>query len=417
MQFNDITVPPSSAADNIRQTCQEYFSKDNFRYIVTVIRDSTPRALALPLHATGFVGAFGAYSVAATLAGFTQSAHANVLVLGLLLAVYSGAELVLTPVFRRVATRVGARPVLIGGLAAFALVSAASIGAGNPVEVGLARCGQGAAAAAFSPAAAMLLARLPPAAEIDRHLRHHSTWKQLGYAAGPVLGFALVRVGGYPLLFAALAATAAAAGCWAALTVPAPQASTTSGQADPARHRTRGPTRSVIASLAGSSGALVVGIGFLPILGDRDGLTAPAIAALISALAATAVALQPLVRRAHDSGRLPDRTGAAAGLLVTGTGFVGAALLPGGAGLVCAALVIAVGVSITAPLTFRYLARTDRREHSMRAAECGYQLGATAAPLVVGALAVATTLGTGLLAMTVALAVAANGLATAARAR
>ena len=123
----------------------------------------TPGAL-LPLYAAGFVTAFGAHSIAASLGGYTDGQHASLLALGLLLAVYDGAEVVLKPVFGSLADRIGARPVLLGGLLAFAAASAAFVIAGNPAWVGLARFGQGAAAAAFSPAAGVLVARLTPPA-------------------------------------------------------------------------------------------------------------------------------------------------------------------------------------------------------------------------------------------------------------
>jgi MFS transporter, DHA1 family, tetracycline resistance protein len=115
--------------------------------------DTSPvgtRRQVLPLYAAGFVTAFGAHSIAASLGGYTHGQHASLLTLGLLLAVYDGAEVALKPVFGSLADRVGARPVLLGGLLAFAV-------AGNPAWVGLARFGQGAAAAAFSPAAGVLV--------------------------------------------------------------------------------------------------------------------------------------------------------------------------------------------------------------------------------------------------------------------
>src|SRR5690348_9971237 len=115
-----------------------------------------------PLSAAGFVTAFGAHSVAASLGGFTESGHASLLALGLLLAVYDGAEVLLKPVFGALADRIGARPVLLGGLLAFAAASAGFVVAGNAGLVGVARFGQGAAAAAFSPAAGALVARLQP---------------------------------------------------------------------------------------------------------------------------------------------------------------------------------------------------------------------------------------------------------------
>ena len=55
----------------------------------------------------------------------------------------------------------GPRPVLLGGLLGFAATSAAFVLAGNPAGLWVARFAQGAAAAAFPPAGAMI-ARLAP---------------------------------------------------------------------------------------------------------------------------------------------------------------------------------------------------------------------------------------------------------------
>ena len=105
--------------------------------------------------------------------------------LGVLLALYDGAEVLLKPVFGSLADRIGPRPVLLGGLLGFAAASAAFVLAGNAAGLGLARFAQGAAAAAFSPAAGAMIARIAPDRRRGRAFGSYGAWKGLGYTLGP----------------------------------------------------------------------------------------------------------------------------------------------------------------------------------------------------------------------------------------
>ena len=355
----------------------------------------------LPLYAAGFVTAFGAHSIAASLGGYTHAQHASLLALGVLLAVYDGAEVVLKPVFGSLADRIGARPVLLGGLLAFAAASAAFVLAGDPAWVGLARFGQGAAAAAFSPAAGVLVARLTPNTGQGRGFGRYGAWKGLGYTLGPVLGGVLIAVGGYPLLFTTLAVLGVVVAGWAVLAVPAapPLPRTRQTVADLIRRLTSpGFVRPTLA-LAAATAALSVGVGFLPVAGAGRGLGPLATGAIVSLLAAAAAVIQPRAGRARDRGRIGDRTGLAAGLALTAIGCA-AVVIPGVAGLVVAALLIGCGVGVITPIGFAHLATTaptERLGQTLGAAEVGRELGDAGGPLLVGGLAAAATLTPALL--------------------
>jgi len=367
--------------------------------------DTSPvgnRRQVLPLYAAGFVTAFGAHSIAASLGGYTHGQHASLLALGLLLAVYDGAEVALKPVFGSLADRVGARPVLLGGLLAFAVASAAFVVAGNPAWVGLARVGQGAAAAAFSPAAGVLVSRLTPQGRQGRGFGRYGAWKGLGYTLGPVLGGVLIAAGGYNLLFATLAVLGVTVAAWALLVLPIvpPLPRTRQTVADLARRLTSpGFVRPTLA-LAAATGALSVGVGFLPVIGAERDLGPLITGAMVSLLAAAAALLQPRAGRAHDDGRIGDRTGMAGGLVVTALGCA-AVLIPGVAGLLTAAVLIGVGVGLITPIGFANLAKTSQKERlgqTMGSAEVGRELGDAGGPLLVGAIAAAVTLTPALLA-------------------
>lgn len=344
-----------------------------------------------PLYAAGFTTAFGAHAIAANLGGFAPGAVTSLLVLGGLLALYDGAEVLLKPVFGTLADRVGARPVLLGGLVAFALASAVYAVADSPGWLWAARLGQGAAASAFSPAASALVARLNPAAGHGRAFGSYGFFKSIGYTLGPLLGGLLAWAGGLRLLFAVLAVLAAAVAVAAALAVPAvpplPRARQT--VLDLAR-RLIGPAfLAPTAALAAATAALSVGVGFLPVSGRVAGLGPIATGAAVSVLAACAAFAQPRAGRALDDGRLTTRSGLAAGLAVTSAGLA-AAMLPGLAGVLAAAVAIGVGTGLITPLGFAALAASTpaaRIGQTMGAAELGRELGDAGGPLLVAAVA------------------------------
>ncbi|MFC0439988.1 MFS transporter [Kutzneria buriramensis] len=367
-----------------------------------------------PLYAAGFVTAFGAHSIAASLGGYE---HGSLLTLGILLAIYDGAEIVLKPVFGAVVDRIGPRPVLLGGLLAFALASAAFVFAGEPGAVGLTRFGQGAAAAAFSPAASAMVARLAPKARHGRAFGSYGAWKGLGYALGPVLGGVLITVGGFPLLFATLAGLALAVAVWALVAVPAvePLPKVRQTVLDLARRISSPGFLRPTGTLAASTAALAVGVGFLPVQGAAAGLGTVATGAAVSVLAAAAAVVQPYAGRARDAGRLSEKVGMAAGLALAAVGFVVAAALPGLVGILVAALAIGAGTGVVTPLGFAALAAVtppERLGQTMGSAEVGRELGDAGGPLLVGGIAVAAGLAGGFLGLTAVLVVTAVAVAS-----
>lgn len=369
-----------------------------------------------PLYAAGFTTAFGAHGVAANLAGFNRSTGGTLLTLGILLAVYDGAEIVFKPVFGALADRIGPRPVLLGGLVAFALFSAAFVAAGNPAGVALARFGQGIAASAFSPAASMLVARLTPAARHGGVFGSYGAYKSLGYTLGPVLGGALVFTGGFRLLFGVLAVLAAAVAVWSAVVLPAaaPLPKTRQTLLGLLRALSRPAFVQPTIALAATTAALAVGVGFLPVRGAAAGLGPLATGAAVSLLALTSTVAQPLIGRARDVGRIASAAGIIAGLAVTTAGLAVAALVPGIAGLLTGAVCIGGGVGIVTPLGFTALAASTppaRLGTTMGAAEVGREAGDAGGPLLVGAVAASATLPVGLLALAGLLAAATIGAA------
>ncbi|MFC3572504.1 MFS transporter [Streptomyces yaanensis] len=361
-----------------------------------------------PLYAAGFTTAFGAHGIAANLGGFSEDAVTSLLVLGGLLALYDGAEVVLKPVFGALADRVGARPVLLGGLVAFAAASALYVVADRPGWLWAARFGQGAAASAFSPSASALVARLNPAAKRGRAFGSYGFYKSIGYTLGPLLGGVLVWAGGLRLLFAVLTVLGAAVAVWAARAVPVVPPLPKSRQTvlDLARRLADPGFLAPTAALAAATAALSAGVGFLPVSGRAAGLGTAATGAAVSVLAACAALVQPRAGRALDEGRLTARSGIAAGLLVTAVGLA-CAMLPGPAGVLTGAALIGAGTGLITPLGFAALAAgtpAERLGQTMGAAELGRELGDAGGPLLVAGAATLTTLTHGYAALAVLLA-------------
>lgn len=363
-----------------------------------------------PLYAAGFTTAFGAHGIAANLGGFTTARHESWLVLGALLALYDGAEVLLKPVFGTLADRIGPRPVLLGGLVAFAGASACFALSDNTGLLWLARLGQGAAASAFSPAASTLVARLNPQAKHGRAFGSYGFWKSLGYTAGPLLGGAFAALGGLPLVFTVMAVLAGAVALWAALVVPtvAPLPRARQTVVDLVRRFTDGGFVRPTLALACATAALSAGVGFLPVLGRDAGLGAVVTGAVVSLLALSAALVQPRVGRALDTGRIGTASGVLAGLLLTAGGLA-LALLPGLTGLLTSAIAIGAGTGLITPLAFAALAAAtpaERLGQTMGAAELGRELGDAGGPLLVATVAVATTVTGGLAALAAVIALA-----------
>lgn len=369
---------------------------------------AAPARQMAPLYAAGFTTAFGAHGIAASLGASAHGAVTSLLVLGALLALYDGAEVLLKPVFGVLADRIGARPVLLGGLVAFAAASAVYTVADSPGWLWAARLGQGAAASAFSPSASALVARLNPAAKRGRAFGSYGFYKSIGYTLGPLLGGVLVWAGGLRLLFAVLTALGAAVAVWAALAVPvvAPLPRARQTVLDLARRLTRPAFLAPTSALAAATAALSVGVGFLPVSGRAAGLGPVATGAAVSVLAACAAVVQPRAGRALDAGRLTSGGGMGTGLLIAAVGLA-CAMLPGLTGVLAGAALIGAGTGLITPLGFAALAAStpaERLGQTMGAAELGRELGDAGGPLLVAVVASWTTLAHGYAALAVLLA-------------
>ncbi|MDQ0614869.1 MFS family permease [Microbacterium sp. W4I4] len=374
-----------------------------------------PRPRLAPLYLAGFTTAFGAHGIAAALGAETEDIGWTLLAFGFTLALYDLAEVLLKPLFGALSDRIGVRPVIVAGLLAFAAFSV--LGALVPGTVGLivARFGQGASAAAFSPASSAAVARLTDGASRGRYFGRYGSWKSLGYALGPLIGAVLVVWAGLPALFWALAALGLAAAAWVRFAVPAvpvlPRKRVT--LIDLAHEVTAPGFLVPTLVLAATTGALAVAVGFLPLLARQVGIGTVGSMALVTVLAVVASAVQPLIGAWHDRGRVSVRLGAIGGLALIAGGIALAgvvAVVEDGHGmlllaaLILTAVLVGAGVGSATPVAFSHLAAStpeERMGRTMGSAELGRELGDAGGPLIAGAVGTASVPGVGLIVVAV----------------
>lgn len=360
-----------------------------------------PGRVVAPLYLAGFTTAFGAHGVAAALGAESENIGLSLLTFGAILALYDIAEVILKPIFGSLSDRVGAKPVILGGLVVFAIASFCGIFAATPVWLAVVRLGQGAAASAFSPASSAAVARLAGPTMAGRYFGKYGSWKSLGYALGPILGAGLIAVDGFRALFLALAVLGGIAAIFVAVAVPRiPVLSRPHYTIADLARQTVDPAFLVpTLVLAASTGVLGVAVGFLPLLGSTLGLGVFGSMAAVTVLAVASTIIQPIIGRIRDSGRITTRAGTTTGLLVIGFGVGIVTLVPTAVTLYLAALLIGIGIGIATPLAFAHLAATtppERVGRTMGNAELGREAGDAGGPLLVGAIASATTLAAGL---------------------
>ncbi|AUZ35628.1 MFS transporter [Arthrobacter sp. PGP41] len=378
---------------------------------MTAARTAAAKAASVsaPLYAAGFVTAFGAHSIAAGLGAQSGNIGLTLLNLGILLALYDVSEVFLKPVFGALSDRIGAKPVIVGGLLAFAALSLIGLWAADPLMLALARLGQGAAASAFSPASSAMVARLARGGNAGTYFGRYGSWKSLGYIIGPLLGAGLIWAGGFALLFGTLSVLAAATAAWVLLAVPHLEPLPRQRYTVLDLARQVGERRFLVPTLvlAASTAALGAAVGFLPALATRHGLDAVAGTAAVSLLALGSVLTQPRIGRLRDRNRITDNKGTTAGLLLIAAGVGVLAAAPGPVTIFLAAAAIGVGVGAATPLAFAHLADTtppERMGRTMGSAELGRELGDAGGPLLVGGVATLTALpfGLGALALLIA---------------
>ncbi|MFL0565252.1 MFS transporter [Microbacterium sp. 179-I 1D1 NHS] len=381
---------------------------------------STPPARLGPLYLAGFTTAFGAHGVAAALGVETDSVGLTFVTLGLILAIYDIAEVILKPLFGALSDRIGVKPVIVGGLLVFSAASLLGVFAASPVLLAVARLGQGAAAAAFSPASSSAVARLVGPAATGRYFGKYGSWKGLGYAAGPLLGAGLIVLAGLPALFLALTVLAAAAAAWTLVAMPTipvlPKQRAT--VLELVKQSTSPVFLGPVMLLAVATAVMGVAVGFLPLIGTQLGIDPILSMGAISVMAIVSAIVQPRIGRLYDTAPRHATTLMMTGSVLLVTAVTAVGVLPSIITLLASAILVGLGVGMITPLGFARLASTtppERMGRTMGSAELGREVGDAGGPLLVGLIAGAATLpiALGAIAATAAVTAAAGGALTA----
>lgn len=342
----------------------------------------------IPLYAAGFVTAAGSTGVAATVGAEHTDLGMSLTALGVFLALYDLAEVVLKPVFGNLTDKVGTKPVIVAGLILFAVASLLGIWAAGPWALGAVRVGQGVAASAFSPASSAAVGHLAPSSTRGAYFGRYGSWKGLGYAAGPLIGALALVLHAPAGLFAVLGVLAALTSVWVAVAVarvqPAPRQRAT--LADLARAVGRREFLVPVSVLAASTAVLGTLTGNIPALGHAVGLPVLVPAIGVTLLAVTSSVVQPRAGRLHDTGKLSTTMAFGAGMSAIIVGLAVMALLPSAASILVGAVLAGLGIGTATPVGFSALAGVTPRAtlgRTMGTAELGREAGEAAGPLIV----------------------------------
>ena len=338
-----------------------------------------------------------------------QSLGADQLGIGVAIASFSIAALILRPIVGWSSDRFGRRPLLIGGsLLAVAALALHLVAADLAVFI-VARALLGAGEGFFFVAALAAASDIAPVARRGEALSFLSLSLYLGLAVGPLIGEALLGVGSYFAVWLAAGVVAGIAVVLAWLTPETmPRAlgrERPSGQRAPLIHPAGlFPGLVILLGLWGMAGFLT----FLPLYAREVGLEGAALP--LAAYALVVIGLRIV------GARLPDRIGAArlsgAALACSAVGLAMIGFLPNVAALLIGTVVFAIGVAFTMPaLLALAVSRVPDGERGtvVGTAALFLDLAFGIAPVVLGLIAARTGYGPTFL-VSAALAALASGL-------
>lgn len=267
------------------------------------------------LGSVGFLTALGAHIIAVGLPDYSRAHGLGFIAIGVLLAAYNLAEIIIKPLAGRAADRMGPRLVMAWGTGLFSLSCLAWLGLPGTVLPALRVC-QGLGAGALSVSSMILVARLFPG-DLGAAFGIYHALKGLGYVCAPAVGGLL----GEGLRGAFLAAGLAGLAVLAFQLAAGRRLEARRAAPAVAGRKTGRTWPWYVANFVDMAlfGALT---GFLPIRADRLGHGGRGIGLILAGAMAAFLIAQPL------AGRLADRVGRRAiALMGLAAGAAGVSLL------------------------------------------------------------------------------------------
>jgi predicted MFS family arabinose efflux permease len=345
----------------------------------------TPAFVALLLAELAYFTAAGMQLPLAPLFA-TRVLGADEVGVGIAVGALAITALFLRPFSGRMSDRRGRRPLLIGGALLYAAATAAhAVAPDLLVMVGL-RLALGVAEALFFVAGFAALADLAPRGRTGEALSLNSLSLYLGIALGPLIGQALLGLGGFTLAWLGAAALALLAALLATRIPETREAVETDDLPSvPLIHRASiGPGLGLLSGIAAIAGFFA----FVALHAEAIGFDDWSLVLL--EFGAIVVATRLVFAKLSDR-VAPYRLGSAA-LALTAAGIAVAALVPNSAGLFLGAGILAVGVAFTTPAFFSAaLARVSPHERgaAMGTMSVSIDLAFGAGPIVFGLVAAA----------------------------
>ena len=313
---------------------------------------------------------------------------------GLAVGAFSASTLILRPLVGRWTDRHGRRPLLIGGASLFAVLVLGHLVVTHLAGLVVLRLLLGVAEALYFVAGFAALADLAPPGRAGEALSYNSLALYLGLATGPMIGQALLSLGGFPLVWSGAAVLLIVAAVLAARIPETLEAALGPGPPAPLIH-----PAALVPGLGLFSG-VAAGSGFLAFASLHAAhLGLDLWSAVLGLFGVVVVGCRILFARLPD--RMPPRHLAAAALAGSAVGLAIVGAVPAAWGLVVGAIVLGVGTAFLAPAVF---AAIFRRVHpSQRGSAAGtasifIDLGLSGGPITLGLVAAASSIPTAFIA-------------------